>query len=254
MRLAYALVMFSSCSAGEHIAGVVRDGVTGEPVGGTLVVSGADGSTLLCSQLEIEVAANGTFAWPARCAPGSFTMSLGENVWMPPLELRRRPEEIQLLTWSSQPTSGVFAIGKAVDRVPGAARVREEVLLGRRETVRLPDVLPQLWPVIEPGDWLLLAGDGIGRELVPVIASGPRRFGDPDAAREATPWMYLGVAFDDDTQVRPVVAEIEDDRFVDAAWGGLQARWIPHGAIAPGTYAVEASDRRLFLFEVAFEP
>jgi hypothetical protein len=263
--LAGLFTLVAACSS-VTVEGRVVDGLTGEPIPGPYRVKARAVSkdvALTCQYFDAEVSAEGTFELDQLCSGTAYGLEVDrDDLWL--VEVDQIPEggfgqPTDLTAWRVPKGSGVYELaGGDLTMLRTASDVERDTIFGSEEVVRLPDTIPEQVDLIGEGEYLVLVGKATIDEmkLVPLVASGPRKFGDAEKPyARPKPWWYLGTRFTDDTRFERVEAKIDPKRVVDKAKDDRHGRFIAGNALPAGRYALlKDDDKRMFLVDFGAAP
>lgn len=256
-----------ACGESALVHGQVVDALTDRPIapaegrGLEVVATAKDtGVRPTCAKIVAPVDADGRFTLSGLCA-GGYTLRLSDaSLWLPEGDALADPPpgDVTLTAWRAPAKDdyGLYELtnGQLVGLTP-AARAKENALLGKTDTVRYPDVMPDPLPSIEPGEWLVLAGaDYVAKGFEPVLPADAHRFGDPKAPLERSPWYYVGVRFVSDAEVEKVTATVDASKVRTVENDGRTVKYVPHDALPEGVYAVDDTQRRMYVVKFGAAP
>ena len=219
------VVLILACSEPAAVDGQAIDARTGAALGDFALALTASG----CVPVDLRTDAEGRWSAKGGC------------------DWEIRPEEgwtagADGRFWRAPPTDGVYLLGDrdATWLPTNTALDTERVLDGERE-VRYPEAVPGALPLVT-GDAVLLFA-GVDLALEPLVPSERRTFGTSALPRPIDPWMYLGVAFTDDTtlidvDVTPACTVADVDRTL---------RYCAAGAVPAGRYVLVAGERGIVI-------
>jgi hypothetical protein len=252
-----------ACSS-VNVEGRMVDGRTGEPIPGPYKVSIKALSpdvAVSCQVKQTEVGPDGRFSVPGLCAGSAYRIETDrEDLWLAGVDEVPDggfPGPTDIQAWHAPKGSGVYRYtGGTFEVLKTAADVGKVTIRTTGEPILYPDSL-QTPAVIGPGDQLVLVGKTTIEEFrfEPVLASGPRVFGDADTKITMEPWSYVGVRFLDDARFEVVKATIDPALQVDKAKGNRVVRWLPAEALPAGRYALfKEGDRRMYVVDFGAAP
>ncbi len=250
---AVAAAALCGCSSAT-IDGTLKDGLTGNPIPDLRIVAKATApdASLTCQAFEATTGADGAFRIEGACTGTGYALSLGDDAWWVP-DLQEIPDGgasgLDLVAWRNAPGRGLYKIDKdgGFHSLRTHADVKSEKILGSEEKVRFPwPSIPGNIPVIAKGEWLVMVGPAVvdHYEIIPLVQSGERKFGDAETWVTMQPWYYIGTRFTDDRTFERVAATIDGSKVVEKRAGERAGKYVPGEAVAEGRYAVLAPDSR----------
>lgn len=245
-------VALSACSSAS-VSGKLTDAITGEPLPEVRVIAQATApdASLTCQAFEATTGADGSFTIDGLCTGTGYSIKLSDDtLWVP--DLADIPDggaaDLKLEAWRNNASGGLYAIrGGEFSGLRSHADVKTEKILNSDETVRFPwPSVPGKVPLIEAGDHLVLVGPRAvdTYEILPLIKSEGRKFGDKDTWVTMEPWYYIGTKFTDDETFERVKAEIDETKVVTKKAGERSGKYVPGSAVAPGRYVVLGPESR----------
>lgn len=259
------LALLAACSS-VSVQGRVVDGLTGEPIPGPYKVKAKAASkdvALTCQYFDADVAADGTFSFDQLCSGTAYLLEADrDDLWL--VEIDQIPEggfgqPTDITAWRVPKGSGVYELsGGQLTMLRTASDVEQDPIFGTDQIVRLPDTLPEQVDLIADDEYLVLVGKATIEQmkLVPLIPSGPRKFGDAaNPYARPKPWWYLGTKFTDDTRFERVEATPDPKKVVDKAKDDRHGRFVAGSALPPGRYALlKDDDKRMFVLDFGATP
>ncbi|MEQ1503454.1 MAG: hypothetical protein ABMB14_14555, partial [Myxococcota bacterium] len=238
------------------VEGRVVDGLTGEPIPGPYRIKAAakdpQNAAMSCQTFDTEVGADGKFVFDHLCAGSGYVLAPDrDDLWF--VEIDEIPDggwgqPTDLTAWRVPKASGVYHLANgALTMLKTSSEVTADPVFGTDQRVRLPDNIPDQVQLIRADEYLVLVGKSAVDELKlePLVESGTRKFGTPDAPyTRPGPWWYLGVKFVDDTTIERVEAKLDPAKVVDKVKGDRHGRFVSGGAVPAGRYGLSKDGDR----------
>lgn len=222
--------------------GVIVDGMTGEPVAEARVVASATSQTsLTCMNFETTTDAQGHFQFKGLC-DAEYALKLDdESLWMAEVDTipAGGASNLEVKVWRAPAGSGLYRLsGGEIESLRAAGDIMKEKIKGTDELAHYPANIPGAIPVIGPNDHLVLVGQSAVEQtrIDPLIASGPRIFGDDEVEVKMDAWSYIGVKFVDDTTFERVNTAVDDSKAFTKEKETRIARFISGSALPAGRY------------------
>jgi hypothetical protein len=246
------LFLAVGCSSAT-LNGTLTDGLTGKGIAEVRLVARAtsDEAGMACMAFDATTDETGAFNFEGICGGSSYTLSIKDDSWWVP-GLQEVPdggvEGLALEGWRNSSGEALYKLtADSFDGLRTHADVSVEQIKGTEEKVRFPwSSIPGGLPVIGAGEWLVLTGSKTvsNVEILPLIESGQRKFGDGETWVTMEPWYYIGTRFTDDETFERVAAQIDASKVITKTSGDRAGKYIPGDAVAPGRYAVLAPDSK----------
>ena len=264
--VAGVVTAMAGCSS-VTVQGRVVDGLTGEPIAGPYRIKAratTQGTALTCQFFDAPVAEDGTFELAEMCTGTAYALETDrDDLWL--VEIDTVPEggfgqPTDLTAWRVPKGSGVYELSSAgqLTMLRTASDVEQDAIFGTDQIVKLPKTLPEQVDLIGEGEYLVLVGKATidDMKLVPMLPSGPRKFGEAAAPyTRPKPWWYMGTRFTDDTTFERVEAQIDSGKVVDKSKADRQGRFVAGSALPPGRYALlKEGDKRMFVLDFGAAP
>ncbi len=247
----FGLTFLVGCSSAS-IEGTLTDGLTGAPVAETRLVAkavSADAS-MTCQAFEATTDAEGKFAIADVCTGTAYAVEVKDDTWWAPDLGEVADGGVQGLAvevWRNSKGSGLYHLaGSDFNAVRTSADVKSDPILKSDVKVRYPNTVPKRVTRIASGEYLVMVStqsvDTL--QIVPLIKSGERHFGNDESKVTMDPWSYIGIRFEDDTTFEEVQAVIDDSKVKEKKAGDRAGRYISGDALPAGRYAVLAEKGR----------
>lgn len=250
---AFAALVLGGCSSAA-IDGTLTDGLTKKGVSDVRIVAKATSpdASMTCQAFETTTGADGSFAIDGACTGTAYALSLGDDSWWVP-DLAEVPDGgatgLALEAWRSSQGSGVYKLsGDSFDGVRTAADVKSETILNTEEKVRFPwPTVPSKVPLVKADEHLVLVGPKTVDtfEILPLIKSETRKFGNKESWVTMDPWYYIGVKFTDDETFERVTATVDESKIISKKAGERAVKYVPGSAVEEGRYVVLAPDSKV---------
>lgn len=248
--LAGAIGAITACSSATA-DGKLVDGITGEPIGKVRVIAKKveQGGSMTCQTFEAETNEQGAFKIEGLCE-GEYAIKLSdEGLWL--AETDTIPDGggvgMELKAWRAPTGSGLYKLsGTEIEPLRTAADLKKEKIKDTDETAAYPGKVPNKLPLVAPTDYLVVVGQGTinDTKIEPLIASGPRVFGDAETNVKMEPWSYIGIQFTDDATFERVAAQVDEGKTFKKEKGDRIVKYIPGSALPAGRYALYRPDGR----------
>lgn len=174
------MIWLLACAPPE-VTGTLTDALSDAPLTAHLVATPVKGA---CPSLEVDVV-DGAFTLVEPCLK-DYVITLDDPLRTLLLEPVRPKSPLALVAWPVPATEGAFLVeGGAAIPLVGVSRVRTHTLGG--VPVAYPDVLPEEWLVVDPGDWLVVGGASLA-EIAPRVR--------PLAPSTEARWPLLGASLE----------------------------------------------------------
>lgn len=256
--LSLPLVLLALVGCGSSaLEGKVVNGLTGDPVSGLEIVATANSKVrLTCQKHSDTTGEDGTFAITDVClSETSYSLVPSDEMWLftGVAEVSDADAVGEIEAWQAPAGDGVYELtGGDLSRISTHADLKELTLYKGERTIEYTPTLPSESEivVIEPGEHLVLSGGLDQGKFVPLVPSGPRRFGNEESWTDMDPWWYLGVEFQSDTEVTDKSAELAVDKIMKKSGGDRKAMFVPADALPEGRYALRTDKgRRVWILD-----
>lgn len=247
------LSMLLACSSSYTLEADLANGLGGDPIGGYKVVAKADDRsiTLSCQTAEGEVDANGHLTLAGLCPGTTYTLEHKADVAVPDLLSVPDggfggPKSAKIFP-APQGEGAYVLTGLDVKSVSSNADQKKDTPLGATEPVYYPGTTPGKFPVVEPGSYLVLAGESTQHQIVPLV---PNARVEVEGGQPLAPWYYAGVRFEGNT---PTKAEATPDaaKVTEVTVGERTVRFLAADALPAGRYVLYTpGQRRMTLFDM----
>lgn len=255
MRALPLLALAAVACGTTPIQGTLVDGLGGAPLAGQrLLAKAMEPVGMTCQLFEATTGPDGSFQFDKPCLsqtgyrlePDDETLFLAD---VDQVAKGAPGAGLQVKAWRAPGGTGLYELSNGTTTgIRTHADVKSETAYEGTTTIRYPATIPSEDDVvvIEPGEYVVVSGPGQldKTEFVPLIQSGPRKFGNKTAWVDMEPWWYLGVEFTSDTEFTEKTAALDTARVVHLQKGDREAWIIPSDALPQGRYAVGAKDGR----------
>ncbi len=261
-------LLTAACVPQGSFDGKLIDPLTGKARGGVeLVATSPLTPNPNCMELRTTTGTDGSFLFEGLCSGSTYSFSTMENsLRIPDQEIPGgvpATEQVEVLAYrtpaphpDAPPIAGT---GQGIYLLQNdkLGMMKTRISLGRsklwesNEEVVYPDMLPKTAQVIDKGQVLVLAGAKYTErmELLPLLQSDRRKFGNRKAPERSEPWWYAGIEFESDTEWTRRKAKFDESKVIDVVLGGHPVRYLKPDCVPNGFYVMFGKkDRRMYMF------